>query len=180
MRYIRIHPKSLDADIVVSRDDKAIYIPVRRDRSGSAFTDLLHYTVRFDVLHPIVDARKRKRGVRVKYSLHEADPWLVALAGIMWEGLVQGLTWDVIKLSCLLALDKLREKRLAPPTAVMTKSEGRRARTEIGFSWTKFGEDGRPLYEFFLGVKRRFQKASNEERAELTSAKHIIKRPTKA
>src|SRR5947209_15061319 len=82
MRYIRINPKSLEADVVASKDDKAIYIPVRRERSGSAFTDLLHYTVRFDVLYPMVEAVDRKRGVRVKYSLHEADPWLVALAGI--------------------------------------------------------------------------------------------------
>src|SRR3954468_17673234 len=71
MRYIRINPESLEADVVASKDDKAIYIPVRRERSGSAFTDLLHYTVRFDVLYPMVEAVDRKRGVRVKYSLHE-------------------------------------------------------------------------------------------------------------
>src|SRR5436853_7874768 len=141
MRYIRINPKSLEADVVASKDDKAIYIPVRRERSGSAFTDLLHYTVRFDVLYPMVEAVDRKRGVRVKYSLHEADPWLVALAGIMWEGLVQGLTWDIIKLSCLAALNKLRQKQLAPPTAIVAKSGAKRAKTEIGFSWTKFSED---------------------------------------
>jgi hypothetical protein len=180
MRYIRIDPKSLEAEIVASKYDKAIYVPVRRERSGSAFTDMLHYIVRFDVLYPMVEARDRKRGVHVKYSLHEADPWLVALAGIMWEGLVQGLTWDIIKLSCLSALAKLREKRLAPPAGVTTRSEAKRARTEIGFSWIKFGEDGRPLYEFFLGVKRRFQKASKEERAQLPRAKHIIRKPPKA
>jgi hypothetical protein len=180
MRYIRINRKSLEVDVVASKGDNAIYVPVRRDRSGSAFTDPLHYTVRFDVLYPMVEARDRKRGVQVKYSLHEADPWLVALAGIMWEGLVQGLTWDVIKLSCLSALDKLREKRLAPPTGITTKSEAKRTKTEIGFSWTKFSEDGRPLYEFFLGLKRRFQKASKEERAQLTRAKHIIRKPPRA
>lgn len=159
-RYIRINPKSLEADVVASKDDKAIYVPVRSDQSRSAFTDLLHYTVSFDVLYPMVEASDRKREVQVKYSLHEADPWLVALAAIMWEGLVQGLTWDLIKLSCLSALDKLRQKRLAPPTGVMTKTEARRTKTEIGFSWTKFSKDDRPLYEFFLGVKRRFHKAS--------------------
>src|SRR5215472_8733807 len=122
MRYIRIDPKSLKADVVASKDDKAICVPALRERSGSAFTDLLHYTVRFDVLYPIVEQSDRKREVHVKYSLHEADPWLVALAGIMWEGLVQGLTWDVIKLSCLSALNKLRQNRLAPPTGVTTRS----------------------------------------------------------
>jgi len=176
MRYIRINPKSLEADIVTSKHDRAIYVPVRRERSGSAFTNLLHYTVRFDVLYPMVEASDRKRGVRIKYSLHEADPWLVALAGIMWEGLVHGLTWD-IKGSCLATLNKLRQKQLAPPTGVRIKTEARRARTEIGFSWTKFSEDDGPLYEFFLGVKRRFRKASKEETMQLTRAKHIIRRP---
>jgi len=172
MRYIRIDPKSLKAEIVASKDGNAIFVPVRRTRSGSAFTDLLHYTV----LYPMVEARDRKRGVQVKYSLHEADPWLVAVAAIMWQGLVQGLTWDVIKLSCLSALDRLRQKRLAPPARAKT-TQTKRASTEIGFSWTKFSENGRPLYEFFLGVKRRFQKASHEERAQLPTAKHIIRRP---
>lgn len=179
MRYIRINPNSLKADIVATKHDKAIYVPVRRERSHSAFTDLLHYTVRCDVLYPMVEARDRKRGAQVKYSLHEADPWLVALAGIMWEGLVQGLTWDVIKHSCLSALDKFRQKRLAPPTGVTTKSKAKHSRTEIGFSWTQFSTDGRPLYEFFLGVKRRFQKATKEERAQLTTAKHMVGKPSK-
>ena len=176
MRYIRIDPKSLEADVVASKDDKAICVPLRQERSGSAFSDLLHYTVHFDVLYPMVEASDRKRRIRVKYYLHQADPWLVALFGIMWEGLVQGLTWDLIKVSCLSALNKLRKKQLAPPTGVTTKTEARRARTEIGFSWTEFSEDGRPLYEFFLGIKRRFRKASKEETTTLTRAK-LIRRP---
>jgi hypothetical protein len=179
MRYIRVDQKSLEADIVASKDDKAIYVPVRRERSGSAFTDLLHYTVHVDVLYPMVEARNRKRGVHVSYRLHEADPWLVAIFGIMWQGLVQGFTWDVIKHFCLSALDKLRHNRLAPRTGVTTKSEARRARTEIGFSWTEFSEDGRPLYELFLGAKRRYQKATKEERAQLSRAKHMIRKPAK-
>jgi hypothetical protein len=176
MRYIRINRKSLDANVVTSKDDKAIYIPVRKARRGSAFTDLLHYTVRFDVLYPMVEAADRKRGVHVKYSLHEADPWLVALAAIMWEGLVQGLTWDIIKFSCLAALNKLRQKQLAPPTQIVTKTDARRSKTEIGFSWTQFSEDGRPLYQFFFGVKRRFRNASKEQRTQLTRAKQISRR----
>jgi len=40
MRYIRINRKSLEVDVVASKGDKAIYVPVRRERSGSAFIDL--------------------------------------------------------------------------------------------------------------------------------------------
>ena len=109
---------------------------------------MLHYTVYFDVIYPLVEQRDRKHGAHVKHKLPDPDPWLVALAAIMWQGLVQGLTWDVIKASCLSALDKLRGKRLAPPAGVVSKRQARRSKTEIGFSWTKFSEDGRPLYEF--------------------------------
>jgi hypothetical protein len=77
----------------------------------------------------------------------------------------------------LAALNKLRQKQLAPPAGIVTKSGAKLAKTEIGFSWTKFSEDGRPMYQFFLGVKRRFRKASKEERTQLTRAKHIIRRP---
>jgi hypothetical protein len=96
--------------------------------------------------------------------LQEPDPWFVALVALMWQGLVQGLTWDAIKASCLLALDKLRQKRLAPRDRAITTRKG--SRTEVGFAYTKFAHDGRPLYELFLGVKRRFSKATEEERRE--------------
>ena len=179
MRYIRIDPKSLATEVVASKDERAINVPIRSQRHGSAFTDMLHYTVYFDVIYPLVEAGDRKRGVNVKYSLHEPDPWLVALAAIMWQGLVQGFTWDVIKASCLSALGKLRQKQLAPSAGSTSKRRARHSKTEVGFSWTKFSEDGRPLYEFFLGVKRRFRKAS-EERREIPTAKHMIRKPRKA
>ncbi len=180
MRYIRIDPKSLATEVVASKGERAIHVPIRNQRRGSAFTDMLHYAVYFDVIYPLVEARDRKRSVHVKYSLHEPDPWLVALAAIMWQGLVQGLTWDTIKASCLSALDKLRHKRLAPPAGLTSKRQARHSKTEVGFSWTKSSDDGRPLYEFFLGVKRRFRKASEEERREIPTAKHMIRKPRKA
>jgi hypothetical protein len=180
MRYIRINPKSLATEVVVSKDDDGIYVPVRRDRSGSALTDMLHYTLYFDVLYPLVEAPDRKRGAQIKYSLHYPDPWLVALFAVMWQGLVQGLTWDVIKALCLAALHKLRQKRLAPSSGVTSKTQARHSKTEVGFSWTKFSDDGRPLYELFLGVKRRFNKATEDERRELPRAKHMTRKPRKA
>src|SRR5438874_10895140 len=164
MRYIRIDPKSLATEVVASKDERAIHVPLRNQRRDSAFTDMLHYTVYFDVIYPLVEASDRKRGVHVKYSLHEPDPWLVALAAIMWQGLVQGLTWDIIKVSCLSALDKLRHKRLAPPAGVTSRTQASHSKTEVGFSWTQFSDVGCTHYEFFLGVKVRFRKASEEER----------------
>src|SRR5205807_7830226 len=86
----------------------------------------------------------------------------------------------IIKVSCLSALDKLRHKRLAPPAGVTSRTQARHSKTEVGFSWTKFSDDGRPLYEFFLGVKRRFRKASEEERREIPTAKHMIRKRRKA
>src|SRR2546430_10201 len=123
---------------------------------------MLHYVVYFDVLYPIVEAADRKRGVIIKHRLYEPDPWLIALAAIMWQGLIQGLTWDVIKASCLAALSKLRKKNLAPPKPTQRVDTRKKrlaadSRTQIGFSWTQYGHAGRPLREFFLGLKREFR-----------------------
>jgi hypothetical protein len=175
MRYIRIDRDSLKVEVVDVKDKKRVFVPIKSDRSGSAPTDMLDYTVYFDVLYPIVEAPNRKRGIHIRYKLPEPDPWLIALAAIMWEGLVQGLTWDTIKMLSLAALGKLREKRLAPqPNLISTaKRQTRSSRTQAGFSWTKYSTDGRPLYQFFLGVKRRFRKSSAKERATLTRASHL-------
>jgi len=163
MRYIRIDRRSLKVEVVNAKDAKdakSVFVPVKSDRYGSALTDMLHYVVYFDVLYPIVEAADRKRGVIIKHRLYEPDPWLIALAAIMWEGLVQGLTWDTIKMLSLAALGRLREKRLAPQASSIAKAkrQKRSSRTEVGFSWTQYNTDGRPLYQFFLGVKRRFGK----------------------
>jgi len=178
MRYIRIDKPSLKVEVVGrknAKDKKGVFVPVKADSSGSALTDVLHNVVYFDVLYPLVEKAHRKREVHVSHRLVEPDPWLVALAAIMWEGLVQGLTWDAIKMLLLAALGRLREKRIAPQRSSISKAklQKRTSRTEVGFSWTKYSIDGRPLYQFFLGVKRRFRKSSAEERATLTTATSI-------
>ena len=179
MRYIRIDPQSLATEVLPSKEGSGIFVPVRANRHGSALIDMLHYTAYFDVLYPVAGPRQQKGGAHVSASLPEPDPWFVALVALMWQGLVQGLTWDVIKASCLLALDKLRQTRLAPPAVTSVATRRKRSSTQVGFSYTKFADDGRPLYELFLGVKRRFRKATATERREIPTAKHFIK-PRKA
>ena len=179
MRYIRIDPESLTTEVLPSKAGAGIFVPVRINRHGSALTDMLHYTAYFDVLYPVVGPREQKGSARVSASLPEPDPWFVVLVALMWQGLVQGLTWDAIKASCLLALDKLRQRRLAPPGDATVATRRKRSTTQIGFSYTKFADNGRPLYELFLGVKRRFRKATATERREIPTAKHLI-RPRKA
>jgi hypothetical protein len=176
MPYIRIRKTSLAVDVVTGRSTRGVFVPIKRDRSGSAFNDQLHYLVYFNVLYPSVQARDQEKGRRVKYKLIEPDPWLIALAAIMWQGLIQGLTWDVIKASCLAALSKLRKKNLAPPKPTQRVDTRKKrlaadSRTQIGFSWTQYGHAGRPLREFFLGVKREFRKRSREERRQITSGR---------
>jgi hypothetical protein len=176
MSYIRIRKTSLAVDVVTGRSTRGVFVPIKRDRSGSAFNDQLHYLVYFNVLYPSVQARDQEKGRRVKYKLIEPDPWLIALAAIMWQGLIQGLTWDVIKASCLAAFSKLRKKNLAPPKPTQRVDTRKKrlaadSRTQIGFSWTHYGHAGRPLREFFLGVKREFRKRSREERRQITSGR---------
>jgi hypothetical protein len=176
MPYIRVRKTSLAVDVVARRSTRGVFVPIKGDRAGSPFNDLLHHLVYFDVLYPLIQARDQKTGRRVKYKLIEPDPWLIALAAIMWQGLIQGLTWDVIKASCLAALAKLRKKNLAPPQTVRRRDTKKKqlaadSRIQVGFSWTQYGHAGRPLREFFLGIKREFQKCSREERLQITSGR---------
>lgn len=119
----------------------------------------------FAVLYPYVHKQDREAGKRgVKYRLAEPDAWLIGLAAIMWEGLIQGLTWDVIKASVLLARDKLRAAGLAPSPPASSRSKQKTGRSQTGFSWTTFSEDGKPLKELFVGIRREFNKCSEKER----------------
>jgi hypothetical protein len=74
MRYIRIDRDSLKVEVVDVKDKKRVFVPIKSDRSGSAPTDMLDYTVYFDVLYPIVEAPNRKRGIHIRYKLPEPDP----------------------------------------------------------------------------------------------------------
>ena len=176
MSYIKINTKTLEVDLVSEKPTRGVFIPATQKRRGSALRSRLQYLLYFDVLYPWVEERDRKKGLKIKYCLHEPDPWLQALGALMIEGIIQGATWDIIKAACLAALNKLQEEKMAPE---LTKDQ--KSKTTVGFSWTQFSKDGKPLHQFFLGVKREVESLTKTEQCAITrKSKELRKKAPKA
>ena len=121
------------------------------------------------VLHPSVRARHRRGGVRkVAYCGIEPDPWLVATAALMWQGIVQGLTWDVVKLFLSRAISVMRKNGLAPSDRQHSNTAIRRMQLE--FSWTMYARTGKKRAELFLQIQREYETMPQHERDRITKS----------
>ena len=165
--------------IVDEEPENNFAIPTRKARND-VLERGFHGLVYFNVLYPYVAEEDKAKGKpKTAYSLVDPDPWLIALAAIMWQGLIQGLTWDSIKFAALKGISFLRSNDLLAeepyPSEGWKKSKKKKSSgVEIGLSWTKFSVDGEPLHKFFLGIKREYENKSEEERETIKS--HYIKR----
>jgi hypothetical protein len=74
---------------------------------------------------------------------------MIAIGLVRWDGIVQGFTWDIVKLAVKAALLRLQGAGIAPADA--DTSDKRAPSTELGFRWTAYTE-GRKQREMFLGV----------------------------
>lgn len=190
MKYICVDPTKLELNFSDTLPRYKFAIPTKHN-SKAFFKNSFYSLVYFDVLYPLrtrgqpsldnINGATFSGDGKVAYSLKEPQPWLVAIAAIMWEGLIQGLTWDVIKYSVLHALDKLKSSGIAPKVEgsmkeIVQKIGKIKTRTEVGFSWRQYGFDGKPLNEFFLGLKRVYDKKSEEERLSLRTSTQKAKR----
>lgn len=180
MKYIYVNPDNLELSIVNEEPTKGFVIPTYtslNDPLERDFYGLVYYSVLYSYVRE-EDEAKGKKGR--KYKLFLPDPWLMALAAIMWQGLIQGLTWDIIKLSIMKGFDFLRSKKLLAneldSPKVWEKSQKIKCSDlAIGFSWTKFSKDGKPLEKLFLGIQREFEKKSEEERELIKNLNHTNK-----
>jgi hypothetical protein len=152
VRYIRIDPGTLDVEVGPKPGIPKLTISLApRRRRGSRIDHPIADAVLFDVLYPAAHEQDRRLGHTGRaYNLVPPDPWLVALGLVMWEGIVQGLSWDVVKLAVRAALAKLRRSRAAPPAALSERQS-----CEIGFHWTAYGK-GKRQHEMFLGLRRKY------------------------
>lgn len=151
MIYARISKHPLRLQIVEKKTGDAWHIKLSSGiclRSRNVMSDrILRH-----VIYPDVYARNRTNRIRVKYSLAPVDPWLTALGQLMWEGIVQGLTWEVVRRAVIDGRDRMRALGVAPPRR--PKAVGKReSSTEFGFSWTDYS-DGRTLRHVFVGLRR--------------------------
>jgi hypothetical protein len=117
-----------------------------------------------------------KKGVTVAFCVAPPDPWHIAIGYLMWQGIVQGLAWDVVKLSIGNAIETLVSHNLAPALAKTSK----RRKTLIGFSYAEYASNGEKQREMFLGLKTGYEYTREYERNEvqksLISEKKAIKR----
>src|SRR5262249_16105049 len=110
-----------------------------------------------EVLYPATEAEDRKQGKKFEYFLAPPDPWLVALGMVMCQGIVQGMTWDMVKVLVNAALIKLRREGVAPPSEnhQVTKKES----VELGFCWVKYS-GGKKLKEMFFYLRKHNESKS--------------------
>jgi hypothetical protein len=158
MKCVEVAKKGLGIRILESRSrPRKGMIPLQSSYARDIIrTSPIGRIVYFDVLYPSMEAADRRAGRNRKACLITPDPWLVVLAAVMWEGIVQGLTWDCVKAAGKAALARLAERGLAPTAskARRTTSGQRESRTEVGFHWVEYAESGKKQRELFLGLRR--------------------------
>lgn len=108
--------------------------------------------------------RTGRSGRRVAAFKGHPDPWFIVLTAIMWEGILQGLSWELVKQAIDAALGKLKRRGLAPSDGTLAKTTSTRGATQLGFSYTTFAMDGAKQKELFLGYRRVFESKKEIER----------------
>ncbi len=97
-----------------------------------------------DVLGDIeAEKHKEKTGEDVAYCLVPPDPWLLAIMYVMWDGVIQGVAWDGVKLLASNALNGLKSKKLAP---------GEKANEKRGFAFAAYA-DIASLFRVFVKLE---------------------------
>jgi hypothetical protein len=122
---------------------------------GDLVSHPLSLIVYHDVLYPAIEARDKRLGRKCAYCLVPPDPWLVGIAMVMWEGIVQGMAWDSLKIIVKKAYQVMADEGLAPVKTPITRIK--KSKTELGFEWIQY-KDGRKQYQLFLGLRRAYNK----------------------
>lgn len=79
--------------------------------------------------------------------------WLVGIAAVMWEGILQGAAWDVVKMSVGAAISKLQGARLAPQDSGSKETD-----ISVKAGWRTYSSSGKKQYEMFLSLKRTIKR----------------------
>ncbi len=97
MRYVVINPTSMRVEVRTRMSSTLISIPPPKKAwlDGNELFELVH----MDVIYATRQRLDAKQGIRAWYKLPEPDQWLLAMGAVMWEGIVQGLAWDAIKMN---------------------------------------------------------------------------------
>ena len=146
--YVNVDPKTLDITISEKRiAPMAIPLEMKSIADMPPMWEMVYYKYVYGEYHRKQQAMSP--GKRPAASLAPPPPWVVALAGVVWEGILQGAAWDVVKAALSSAVAKLRATGVAPQGP-----SDRATKTEIKAGWRELSEPGRKQYEMFLSLKR--------------------------
>ncbi len=167
--FIVIDPKTLKVSVAKEPPTSSALVIAAHDSLYPPDHSKMYDIVYYDVLYAAVYREDERKGITDRaYSLFPPDPWLVAVAAIMWEGIVQGLSYDVVKALVADGLDTLRARDLAPSK---TNSKNRTTtETAIRFGWTNFSKEGKKRREMFFDLKRTYEEMSETERMEVSKS----------
>ena len=146
--YVNVDPKTLE--ITISKEKNApMAIPLEIQSVGDMppMWEVVYFQYMYGEYH-----RKQQEltpGRRVAASLAPPPPWVVALAGVMWEGIIQGAGWDSVKVAVSYAMSKLKAAGLAPAAR-----SDRTTTTEVGAGFRELSKPGLKQYEMFLSLNR--------------------------
>jgi hypothetical protein len=171
-RYAVVNPRTLELTATQACPRRGIVVPLHERPffeviASGAVADEVYQRVLYDVLYPAHHRRQLREPMKlrpkgriksrasVSFRLAPPDPWLVALATVMWQGIIAGATWDTIKLAVGAALAKLRAVRMAPDASSTTVGAAR-----TGFHYVQYAE-GRKQREMFIALQRAYRKSQS-------------------
>jgi hypothetical protein len=161
-----INPEDLLVSIVATPPRAKLAVPMDRVRHADERADYqgIFAPVYFGTIYTL-HAETQPPDDRKKYSLIAPDPWMLAVAAVVWEGLLQGLSWDLVKAAAISVLGTLRQQRLAPRTEVATKRQSKSGTVSVGFHYERYSE-GEGLERFLLGLRHTYERSSEIERIQ--------------
>jgi hypothetical protein len=110
----------------------------------------------------MLESERRTGRPVIVNAVFPPDLWLVAIAFIMWEGIVQGMSWDAVKIVAQNAIEKLQALAIAPKDVGQLKSE-----SGFRFMWSGQLEIG-SLVKLYSKLEAKFSSMTEEERREAT------------
>lgn len=163
-RYICIDSNTLEVRLLTRRSSKNVCFPLHQDVNPTSLhlenQDTLQGIVYREVLYPYQYRLTGDDPKKVAYSLIPRDSWLVALAYIAFEGIIQGWAWDAAKAYMKQGLAQMQALGVAPKTKREGKPTSRKFRT--GFVWSSFSGDDE-LHELFVGLQQVHSKLPSEQ-----------------
>jgi hypothetical protein len=158
IRYLCVGAKSLRLTTTTARPNvrNSLVIPVGRHSAlpslGTEAKTLRDFErfFRYRVFYPALD-HPAPDPSPARASMVALQPWLLAVAYVAWEGVIQGLSWDAVKLACHAALNRLNLSGVGPggPGETIAKAT---TRVFAGLDYAHLASDA-SLRRMFLGFK---------------------------